>query len=496
MAKKRSVPWYQVDRYFTGFETDVEHEIEVQREAIPLVFVPGIMGSRLRRAGTRGRETDKDASGLPNMRWDPGSALYMLGNFSGEKPAHRKSMLIGDEFKAGYLEVADAEPVGDGFDGIMDDYRGFLKDLKKHDWGALAKIFEFPVYAVGYNWTASNADSGERLARRIDEIKNECAKVTGLCDKVILISHSMGGLVCRAASELHGAKGNVLGIIHGVQPATGAPAAYWRMKAGFEGFGMTSRVLGNSGPNVTPILGNSPGGLQLLPNMHYKTNGGESAWLHVTDGESRALSLPKSDPYSEIYSIPATGRESSAAPDRKYWGLVDPDLLDPSSRTRVTAEVSDPNDRLNAQADPDSPWERYASYLEQARTFHAELGLQTHDRSYCCWGTGHDTADHIELRVESVVVNWASYPTRGFRGYFQDAHRRWWRAELQDPSGEGDGTVPSSSASSLNSKAGKTTPHNRAIDVEHQPAFEESETQEYTIAAIVALAALHFVERR
>jgi triacylglycerol esterase/lipase EstA (alpha/beta hydrolase family) len=55
------------------------------------------------------------------------------------------------------------------------------------------------------------------------------------CEKVILVTHSMGGLVARYYSELldgdFGQK-NILGIVHGVMPDRGAPMAYKRMKAG------------------------------------------------------------------------------------------------------------------------------------------------------------------------------------------------------------------------------------------------------------------------
>src|SRR5450759_2344349 len=123
----------------------------------------------------------------------------------------------------------------------MDDYcDDFLKPLKKHDWGDLGRIFEFPVYAVGYNWTESAGTAGEKLAARITEIIAEANDIVGFCEKVILISHSMGGLVSRWASEKAGAAGSILGIVHGVQPITGAPVAYWRIKAGFENFGPTS----------------------------------------------------------------------------------------------------------------------------------------------------------------------------------------------------------------------------------------------------------------
>src|SRR5689334_18676005 len=45
--------------------------ISCQIETLPIIFVPGIMGSRLRRAGTNGEGNGTD--GLPNMRWDPDS---------------------------------------------------------------------------------------------------------------------------------------------------------------------------------------------------------------------------------------------------------------------------------------------------------------------------------------------------------------------------------------------------------------------------------------
>jgi pimeloyl-ACP methyl ester carboxylesterase len=222
MAETRTVKWDKADQMVSGLKTDIEHVIRVQREAIPIIFVPGIMGSRLRRSGTNGQGNGAD--GLPNLRWDPGSAWFMLNNYSGESGQHRKRMLVGDAFSSSYLEVDNSNPVGDGFRGIMGDYSDkFLAPLKQRDWGPLGKIFEFPVYAFGYNWTDSNENCGKKLAARIQEVIKEAKQVTGLCEKVILITHSMGGLVARWASEVAGAQGSILGIIHGVQPALRPP---------------------------------------------------------------------------------------------------------------------------------------------------------------------------------------------------------------------------------------------------------------------------------
>ncbi len=481
----RDVAWNDADREVSGLDTDREWVIQVQREAIPLVFVPGIMGSRLRRNG--------NDDGLPLMRWDPKSTSWQWFYFSGATPQTRKEMVVGPSFNPHYLEVADSDPVGNGFEGILEDYRDFLATLGSHDWGPLNRIFEFPVYAVGYNWTASCEDSGKMLAKRITGIIEEAAKVTGLCEKVIIITHSMGGLVARAASELAGAQSQILGIIHGVQPARGAPAGYWRMKAGFEGVGPTSRILGNSGENVTPILGNIPGGLQLLPTKLYPP-----LWLKVTRDGTTIRVLPQSDPYSEIYRIPAVVRPRAGErpSTNTYWGLADPALLDPDNRSaaRTAAHASEAND-LDSEIEVTDPWVQYLRMLVIAEEFHGKLGSLRHARTFCFRGNGHATADVIELRVESNWVRSDPYPTRGFRGFFIDGNGNRMQAVLQDPAGDGDGTVPLSSSGALDDPT-RPRPGDLLIAVEHQPAYESEAAENYTIRAIVALSKMRYEDRR
>jgi hypothetical protein len=77
-----------------GLATNAQHQVQVQREAIPIIFIPGVMGSRLRLAGT-GATPGAKTQGLPNMRWDPGSKTAMLGNYLRASPAQRKALLIG-----------------------------------------------------------------------------------------------------------------------------------------------------------------------------------------------------------------------------------------------------------------------------------------------------------------------------------------------------------------------------------------------------------------
>jgi|ERR1041384_6747104 pimeloyl-ACP methyl ester carboxylesterase len=497
MPKIQTIRWDKVDQPISGLSTDVAHEIRVQHEAIPLVFVPGIMGTRLRRTDLNRQDA---ADGLPILRWDPGSSWFMLNDFSGTSGAHRKRMLVGSAFNPNFLEVDNANPVGDGFHGIMDDYwTKFLNQLKKHDWGPLDKIFVFPVYAFGYNWTDSNENSGKKLAARIQEIIKEAKKVTGLCEKVILITHSMGGLVARWASEVAGARDSILGVIHGVQPVTGATAAYWRIKAGFEGLGMTSRVLGHSAHEVVPVLGNLPGGLQLLPNKLYRANDRSQAWLTVTEKGKTTFALPrKSNPYNEIYRVKAVvqPKQGEQPSTNTYWGLVDPDLLDPGNANQPAKPT---NDAMCAQAKRDS-WLQYLLMLNKAESFHNTLGTQAHPQTFCFHGTDNDTADVIELRVESNWFQNDPYPIRGFRGFFTNRDGKSMQAVLQDPdrqshgippTGDGDGTVAVSSATTLDN-ASKPFPGDRAFNVEHQPAYNKNFIQAYTVKAIIALCKMRY----
>jgi hypothetical protein len=424
-------------------------------------------------------------------------------------------MLVGPiAFSETYLEPTDSDPPGDGFASLRDAYcSSFLTPLKTRNWGPLAKIFEFPVYGVGYNWTASVETAGQKLAERIGDIIKEARKVVGLCEKVILITHSMGGLVARAASELKGAAGSILGIVHAVQPATGAPAAYWRMKAGFEGSWIISSVLGLSAREVTPVLGNIPGGLQLLPTKLHRTHELDSTnvrkphqWLTVTEDGTTILALPKSDPpnpYRDIYRIKAVVWSRSARPIPRpgetagmdpFWGLVDPDLLDPGRAHRPTRP---PNTRDEAHLATSDPWAQYIDALDVAERFHDLLGDKTHPRTFCVSGVGHDTADVIELEVSS---RWLSegdpYPNREFRGFFTNSEGKSMKAVLQDPAGVGDGTVVLSSAVALN-KQNKQRPGDRDdVEVEHEPAYANRDVQTFVFEAVIALCKMRYEDRR
>jgi hypothetical protein len=92
--------------------------------------------------------------------------------------------------------------------------------------------YQYPIYACGYNWLESCGESAKRLERRIENIIAWWKTRKHECNQVILVTHSMGGLVARACAKRIPDK--VLGVIHGVMPALGAPLAYRRLACGTE----------------------------------------------------------------------------------------------------------------------------------------------------------------------------------------------------------------------------------------------------------------------
>jgi hypothetical protein len=388
------IDWPDLFKPILTSKTNFFNRIRVNREVIPIIFVPGTMGSRLKNKITG------------ESVWDPDRRIMiMLRKYGGywNTPAQRKRMLIGDRFKSDYLEVnekdtkharkyltiTDSGRYHRGWGGVFwSCYGKFLEKLQHHKWDKpeksnnemnsrekelIGKCFEFPVYAFGYNWTDSNENTGNKLAAKIDEIIKGYKKKGRLCKHVILISHSMGGLVCRSAccDEIGKAELNnhVLGVIHGVQPATGAAAAYWRIKAGFERTGgvkskASAWVLGTNGEEVTCILGNAPGGLELLPNKHYTNNKGEPGWLRVPRKDGKEFVLPRNgDPYKEIYKIA----------NNVFWRLINPDWLEPRDKR---SEIEDTTEYSK------TPWEKYNVLIDNVNKFHRKLKTDCHKQTY------------------------------------------------------------------------------------------------------------------
>ncbi len=310
----------------------------------------------------------------------------------------------------------------------------------------------------------------------------------------------MGGLVARAAvhPEMGAVADKVLGILHGAMPALGAPAAYKRMRAGNELAGITWNplsvlkaigvwaFLGMHGQDVTPILGQSPGGLQLLPNQNYP-----DGWLAVEAGGAR---YPISgNPYDTIY------RERT-----KWWRLVNPDWLDPRGRADRQYDASG-----QITSATDGAWRKYLSCLSVSERFHAVLGDHYHSVTYAFYGADpqHNAWGKIQWDIGTLrfamrgplsILNSDSelkalaldgQPTAD-GGYgtveVRADHTSWMggirdRFSIRDPESNGDGTVPHESGVAPGSR-GPAIEQFELRGFDHQSAYMTDMTNVMAVA--------------
>jgi len=364
----------------------------------------------------------------------------------------------------------------------------FLEKWDRNSWnvrkddGVTAKLtdaqlkqfaqFHYPVYAMGYNWLQSNARSADRLEKRIDEIIKFWLDRKQQCSQVILVTHSMGGLVARACAKRIPDK--ILGIVHGVMPALGAPACYRRIACGTEADsyvgGKFADIAGRKEDDTTPVMTTSPGPLELLPNNRYP-----KPWLYATfeTGEGKRfahLSLPSGNVY-DMYRDMAS-----------WYRMIDPALADPANKflgpDKVTTEIK------NA--------------IAQAERFHTTLlGDYYHPNSYAFYGDdpGHlsfgtcrwhavKTASAPENSVLASGMLISRTPETGDRTVkFSNGSTVQFTHSVQD--GPGDGTVPQQSGMGP-AQGVKQLFRTRGYD--HQGSYSNESMLALTMQLIVRIA--------
>lgn len=291
--------------------------------------------------------------------------------------------------------------------------------------------FHYPVYALGYNWLQSNELSADRLEKRIEEVIKFWSDRKQKCTQVILVTHSMGGLVARACAKRIPEK--ILGVVHGVMPALGAPVAYRRIACGTEPGNIVANkfaeIAGRTEADTTAVMATAAGPLELLPNNQYP-----KPWLHATFGEKEDnrlahLNLPRGNVY-DMY------RDTTS-----WYRMIDPALADPADKfkgqVRVAKEIS--------------------KALNQAERFHTTvLGDYYHPNSYAFYGgdTGHlsfgtcrwnatkgSFAPSPAALQSGTVVSRAEDGGRTVK--FSDGSTTHFTHSTQDAAG--DGTVPDQS---------------------------------------------------
>lgn len=428
------------DQYSSATLTSEEDQREkivlAKPYVIPVLFIPGIMGTNLRK-----KESKSKAWSPPNVDLRGGADLIVqLFNYLFKNTSERADDLVTET-----VEVDPTGPIDAGDSGLpknvlvargwgalmrssyhpfMGQLQTLLNDLARYDferceadfkgwaeefgqdspteWGAKegdaltrdeilhAANYQFDVWAGGYNWLQSNKDSGAAIKDLIENTilpyynkgkrvsvkdtpdgagNNQCSiqrrkPNRPMAEKVIVVTHSMGGMVSRALTEIHQCD-KVLGVSHGVLPATGAPATYKRMRAGFEG--AEKLFLGRNAADVVAILSQAPGGLELLPTADY--NDGKP-WLFVRDSKGNDLMPPLpagGDPYKEIYLSPA------------WYGLV-PDhnlaLMDPSGKKK----------QAKGKQDDDSPRIKLKDVISLVKEFQGAIEGKYKSPTYAHYG--------------------------------------------------------------------------------------------------------------
>ncbi|MDL2357788.1 MAG: hypothetical protein QFF03_21250 [Pseudomonadota bacterium] len=467
---------------------------------IPVIVIPGIMGSNLCATTDKTKPANK-ALKPGEAAWRPpnGSAagLKEAGTWKRRLPNLRQQILDPDTLDVDDTGLLAGSPdVQVAFDPAVLKERGWgqihcssygalLSELELHlnsvfrpigrnsipqprwlylekwdrslwdvrnDTGATAKLtdaelkkfaqFHYPVYALGYNWLQSNELSAGRLEKRIEEIIKFWTDRKQQCTQVILVTHSMGGLVARACAKRIPDK--ILGVVHGVMPALGAPVCYRRIACGTEtsnpnnlayGVGNLAMakfadIAGRTTADTSAIMATAAGPLELLPNNQYP-----KPWLYATfeNGEGKRLAhlnLPSGNVY-DMY------RDTTS-----WYRMIDPALADPAEKFADKAEVA----------------KKIKKAIDQAERFHTTvLGDYYHPNSYafyggdaghlsfgtCRWHAAKMTSPPAPAVLASGTVVSRDDEDAGRTVKFSDGATIHFTHSVQD--GPGDGTVPQQS---------------------------------------------------
>jgi pimeloyl-ACP methyl ester carboxylesterase len=311
----------------------------------------------------------------------------------------------------------------------------------------------YPIHAMGYNWLQSNAVSAKKTAARIRDLIKTYQTHGHKCDKVILVTHSMGGILARALihPEMGALNDCVLGIYHSVQPVYGSAAAYKRVRSGVDGHSPAAAIIGNTGQDVTAVFANAPGPLELLPTPEYGHN-----WLKVQDRNGKTLAQwPADAGVSAALSNATNAVGMSGAPmsdiytqkPENWWRLINSEWINPAGKIfRHSSATNLVNKRI-----------------ADAQAFHAKIKNTFHAHTYASYAADVKNLTHgnviykIEpLSYEDINVNTAIAAAKEspllWRLVSEDgtgnlivalSDKRRFKLKLLPPQDAGDGTVPS-----------------------------------------------------
>lgn len=389
------------------------------------------------------------------------------------KPMHRSGWRYGN---ISDLLLGDLKHLGASSGAPIDE-----KDIR-----TISKCW-YPVHAMGYNFLQSNGKSATVIAKRIRGLVKGYQERRFKCDEVIIITHSMGGLVARAL--LHPDYGNmlndksvkVLGIYHNVMPTMGAASAYKRMRFGFQDkLGaleqIKAKVIALNGEHATAILANTPAPLELLPGAAYGKD-----WLKVIDESGRTLwSWPRNNETAldSIY----------LKPEDAWWRLLNPKWINPANMEddkgggleNVQNRLKDANDFLQSIDNTFHPKNCYASFCaSRERVTYGEVVFKTDNFLWQIGKTGKELP---------APETWKLLAEDGGGGLTVQAGEKKLFLLLQHPNAAGDETVPSERSARL--IKGNLFVHGgtKGEGYEHQASYSDPKVLASMLYSIVQIA--------
>jgi hypothetical protein len=415
----------------------------------PIIFVPGVMGSRFTTTASE-RAWDPDDTGAMAL-WISHreeavqrnklalsvsrTSAVVISHFPSTAEltdGNAHSLLLNEaidrlvaatEGKDKLGELERAKTITEfyaerGWAGVSWAFYGALLMYLETNLNPDPKHPHCPVYAFGYDWRQSNAISGAQLSSFVSSVlaKNPSAK------SVIVVTHSMGGLVTRGALAYDSAvAAKIRGVVHCLQPSNGAVACYRRFYTGatapldpvteFIPDNVLQNILGPTSAAFAYNMSDCDGPLELLPNHVYQKYYGSGKWL--------AGIYPESD-LANIYEI---------------YSSMDPPGL--------AGFVKKGQDDLGTDAEKngDSVVKRFVTRMTSAKGFHGTVETVAHPHTYALYSTGRSTDDSIEFLAPDYQLppqadRWSIY---GGPVEFIDTQRKIIYRQKADG---GDGTVP------------------------------------------------------
>lgn len=198
-------------------------------------------------------------------------------------------------------------------------------------------------------------------------------------DEMIIITHSMGGIITREFLRQNpDIASKVKGVIHGVQPASGATIFYCYFKCGAKHFAgselgdvVLSTILGNSKQEFAALCSDLPGALELAPTNYFNQVGILAGkWLECDESLESKYGLNSTVNKDDIFSC--------YLDNQGILGLYD---------NQISDQV---NDILRRN-------------IGRAREFHNRLRLWTHPNTYELSSTGVKTKQGVRIRENFVT---------------------------------------------------------------------------------------------